>query len=163
MLITERIEPLEILDELPVRWDGPHVGRRLMEAMQTLRLMPMGGAIGYRPAWPAYAYEFDDLIAQHEQGELERTQAIQNRTRTMPTLRAITAMERALIWPASYLARSPRIAQATNCVALAHALDRDVGWVAAKRGGYADMWRQRHDRGCEIIASRLREKRVSIF
>jgi hypothetical protein len=34
MLITERIEPLEILDELPVRWDGPHVGRRLMEAMR---------------------------------------------------------------------------------------------------------------------------------
>src|SRR4030095_13217471 len=89
MLITERIEPLEILDELPVRWDGPHVGRRLMEAMQTLRLMPMGGAIGSRPAWPAYAYEFEDLIAQEQQGELERTQAIQNRTRTMPTLRAI--------------------------------------------------------------------------
>jgi hypothetical protein len=61
----------------------------------TLRLMPMGGAIGYRPAWPAYAYEFEDLIAQEQQGELERTQAIQNRTRTMPTLRAITAMERA--------------------------------------------------------------------
>jgi hypothetical protein len=154
---------LDILDELPARWDGPHVGRRLMEAMQTLRLLPMGGAIGFRPMWPPYCYEFEDLVAQEKQGELERTQKLQNRTRAMPPLRAITAMERALVWPATYLAPRLEIAQATNCVALAHALDRDVGWVAAKRGGYADTWRQRHDLGCEIIAQGLRTARVPIF
>jgi hypothetical protein len=155
--------PLEILDELPARWDGPHVGRRLMEAMQTLRLLPMGGGVGYRPTWPAYAYEFEDLLAQHEQGELERTQAIQNRTRMVPSSRAIRAMETALVWPAAYLAKTQRLARATNCVALAHALDRDAGWVAAKKGGFADTWRRRHDEGCEIIAFRLRAGRVALF
>jgi hypothetical protein len=155
--------PLEILEEIPTRWDGPHVGRRLMEAMRVLRLLPMAGAIGYRPAWPAYAYEFEDLLAQHEQGELERTQAIQNRTRLQPSIREITVMERALVWPAVYLGRTQTIASAVNAVALAHALDRDAGWVANKRGGYADTWRARHDRGCEIIAAGLRKERVPIF
>jgi hypothetical protein len=160
-LVQESLTAL--LDETPARWDGPHVGRRLCEAMQTLRLLPMAGAIGYRPAWPAYAYEFEDLVEQEKQGELERTQQQQNRTRLLPSIREITAMETALVWPARYLARTPKIAQAVNCVALAHALDRDAGWVAAKRGGYADTWRQQHDRGCEIIAARLRERRVPVF
>lgn len=160
--MTETILDI-LIEETPACWIGPHVGRRLMEAMRTLRLLPMAGAIGYRPAWPAYAYEFEDLLAQHEQGELERTQLVQNRSRILPGIRDLSLMERAIVWPASYLARKPQIASAVNCVALAHALDRDAGWVAAKKGGYADTWRQRHDLGCEIIASQLRDKRVPIF
>jgi len=161
--MCEAIDVLELIDETPPRWDGPHVGRRLMEAMRTLRMLPMQGVTGYRPAWPAYAYEFEDLLAQHEQGELERTQQQQNRTRLLPSLRDMTAMERAIGWPLVYLARNQIIAQAVNCVALAHALDRDAGWVAAKRGGYADTWRHRHDTGCEIIATRLRVELVPVF
>jgi hypothetical protein len=45
----------------------------------------------------------------------------------------------------------------------AHSLDRDSGWVAAKRGGYADTWRERHDRGCDIIARGLRACRTPVF
>ena len=48
-------------------------------------------------------------------------------------------------------------------MALAHSLDRDSGWVAAKHGGYADTWRQRHDAGCAIIAQGLRAGRVPVF
>jgi len=48
-------------------------------------------------------------------------------------------------------------------VAWAHSLDRDSGWVAAKRGGYADTWRERHDRGCDIIARGLRACRTPVF
>src|SRR6516225_5640430 len=66
---------LEILDETPPTWDGPHVGRRLMEAMRTLRLLPMPGVTGYRPAWPPYLYEFDDLVAQEKQGRTGADQA----------------------------------------------------------------------------------------
>jgi hypothetical protein len=50
-----------------------------------------------------------------------------------------------------------------NAVSLAHALDRDAGWVAKKRGGYADTWRQRHDRGCELIARGLATDLVPVF
>jgi hypothetical protein len=53
--------------------------------------------------------------------------------------------------------------RAVNAVALAHSLDRDSGWVANKRGGYADTWRERHDQGCNIIARGLRACRLPVF
>jgi len=62
-----------------------------------------------------------------------------------------------------FLSRSMHIVIAVNAVALAHSLERDAGWVAAKRGGYADTWRQRHDQGCEIIARELRAGLVPVF
>jgi hypothetical protein len=74
--------------------------------MQTLRLIPMSnGARGFQQNWPAYRYEWEDLLAQAEQGELERTMAIQNRTRDVPSHVAVTRMESAIHWPTLYLRR----------------------------------------------------------
>jgi hypothetical protein len=161
--ISEAELQLELLDdETPARWSGPHVGRRLTEAMRTLALLPMGAGSGHA-VWPPYCYEWDDLLAQQAQGELERTQQLQNRIRLLPSLRAVTEMELAICWPAEYLGRLPDLLRAVNAVALAHSLDRDAGWVAAKRGGYGDTWRQRHDAGCSIIAQGLRAGRVPVF
>jgi hypothetical protein len=156
--------PLDLLDDdtPPSIWTGPHVGRRLCEAMQTLMELPMGGG-GGSSCWPAYAYEWEDLLAQQQQGELERTMAQQNRIRLLPSLRAISEMELAICWPAEYLGRLPDLLRAVNAVALAHSLDRDAGWVAAKRGGYGDTWRSRHDAGCGIIAQGLRALRMPVF
>lgn len=72
-------------------------------------------------------------------------------------------MEAAFSWPAQHLAQLPPLLVAVNAVSLAHALDRDVGWVANKRGGYADTWRQRYDEGCSIIARGLRACRSPVF
>jgi hypothetical protein len=154
---------IDPLDDVPAIWSGPHVGRRLTDGMRTLRLLPMGTVAGYRGNWPPYVYEFEDLLAQHEQGELERTQAIQNRVRLLPSFRDISQMEIAICWPAQFLARSANLVTAVNAVAFAHALGRDAGWVAAKRGGYADTWRQRHDAGCAMIAKGLRTAMVPVF
>ena len=164
--VLSRLEqpvPFDPLDDAPAAWSGPHVGRRLTEAMRTLRALPIPTGIGYRAAWPAYAYEFEDLLAQHEQGELERTQQQQNRTRLLPSYTEVSRMEIAICWPAQFLARSTHLVCAVNAVALAHSLDRDAGWVAASRGGYADTWRERHDQGCEIIAAGLRGGLVPVF
>jgi hypothetical protein len=130
--------------------------------MRTLALLPMGDVGGYA-AWPPYIYEWDDLVAQEAQGELERTQKLQNRIRLLPSNREVQRMEAAICWPAQYLARLTPLLVAVNAVALAHALDRDSGWIAAKRGGSADTWRERHDRGCDIIARGLRSCRVPVF
>ena len=117
---------LELLDDAPTTWTGPHVGRRLTEGMRTLAELPMSSVRGYA-AWPAYSYEWDDLLAQQAQGELERTQALQNRIRLLPSSREVQRMEQAIIWPAQFLARLTPILVAVNAVALAHAFDRDFG------------------------------------
>ena len=117
---------------------------------------------GLRSGRPT-CYEWDDLLAQQAQGELERTQALQNRIRLLPSSRELQRMEAAICWPAEYLARLFELLRAVNAVAWAHSLDRDSGWVAAKRGGYADTWRERHDRGCDIIARGLRACRTPVF
>jgi hypothetical protein len=153
---------MEQLLDAPSIWTGPHAGLRLTEAMRTLALLPTGGGGGYA-AWPSYSYEWDDLLAQQAQGELERTQAQQNRIRLMPSSRELQRMEACIVWPAQFLARLAELLRAVNAVAWAHALDRDAGWVAAKRGGDADTWRVRHDQGCEIIARGLRSCRVPVF
>lgn len=162
-----KFNPLEdwAMDDIaPSTWDGPHVGRRLMEAMRILRMLPADVMRGYSAAWPAYGYEFEDLLAQQEQGELERTQRIQNRTRILPSYQDVTRMEQAICWPAQFLRENAEyLRRAVNAVALAHSLDRDAGWVAAKHGGYADTWRFNHDRGCDIIASGLRRELAPVF
>jgi hypothetical protein len=160
--MTNAVLADELLDETPSTWNGPHVGRRLTEAMRTLAMLPMGGG-GGTSAWPPYAYEWDDLLAQQAQGELERTQQLQNRIRLLPSSREVQRMEQCIVWPAEYLTRLVHLLRAVNAVALAHSLDRDSGWVANKCGGYADTWRERHDQGCDVIARGLRACRVSVF
>jgi hypothetical protein len=65
---NELIE-FDLLD-LPSKWTGEWVSRRFVEGPKTLRLIPMKGAPrGFANAWPAYAYEFEDLIGQAEQRE----------------------------------------------------------------------------------------------
>jgi hypothetical protein len=135
------------------------------EAHATFRAMPVRSySTKSRTAWPAYMYTFEDLTAQADQYELEQTYQTQNRTKVSPTVKQITAANKALCWPAEYLsALHPQLCEAVNAVALAHSLGADAGWVTRKRGGYADTWRERHDRGCEVIADRLVADRVAVF
>ena len=166
MKMASHAVQLQLIDDdiAPAVWSGPHVSLRLVEAMQTLRLVPMPpGARGFGQAWPAYSYEWEDLLAQHEQGELERTQQLQNRSRPVPSWRDITRMEAAIHWPARFLGHAADLVIAVNAVALAYAVNRDTGWVARRRGGYADTWRERYDEGCIAIARGLRATRVPVF
>jgi hypothetical protein len=161
--LAEPLDPLWMPEELPTAWNGAHVAVRLTEAFVTVLKMP-GGRKGYRSLWPAYMYEFDDLVAQAEQGELERTMNTQNRVKVAPSTQEITRMETATYWPMQHLhAQHPQLCEAVNMIALAHALGFDAGWVARKRGRYAGTWRQRHDRGCQIIAAGLVGNKVAVF
>jgi hypothetical protein len=155
----------EQTDVLPPTWNGAHVGLRIAEGFVTFRAMSLKDySTEARTAWPPYMYEFDDLVEQQKQGELERTQQQQNRTRVSPSVREIARAIEVCYWPVKYLsAAHPALCEAVNAVSLAHALDRDAGWVTRKRGGYADTWRARHDAGCEIIAAQLTADRVWVF
>jgi hypothetical protein len=161
-----RFNPLEdaVMDDIPPpTWIGPHVGKRLAEALRILRALPFRSYGGLGAPWPAYTYEFEDLLAQHEQGELEKTMKMQNRTRLVPSYTEVTRMEAAICWPAQFLIARPALLCAVNAVALARSLERDAGWVANKRGGYADTWRRRHDDGCDVIAAGLSAGMIPVF
>lgn len=171
LLLIRRDDPLKfnpledgVMDDVaPAIWSGPHVGKRIAEGMRTLRMLPMRAVAGYCATWPAYAYEFEDLLAQQEQGELEKTQRMQNRARLLPSYSDVTRMEITICWPAHFLAQAEHLMRAVNLVALAHSMERDSEWVAGERGGYADTWRNRHDKGCDVIADGLRRRLVPVF
>jgi hypothetical protein len=48
----EPFDPLAVIEELPSRWNGPHVGRRITEGFATFRALPLGDKGGAAPAWP---------------------------------------------------------------------------------------------------------------
>jgi hypothetical protein len=149
---------------LPCAWNGSHVALRIVEGFTTLLKMPLRGHSGLRSPRSPYMYEFADLAAQTEGGELEKTQAEQNRVRIVPSAREIAHMEEATYFPAQYLGADPELRSAVGMIGLAHALGFDAGWVVKKRGGgTADDWRQRHDEGRELIAAGLIRNRVKVF
>jgi hypothetical protein len=154
-------------EPLPPKWTGGHCALRLCEGFKTLRQLPIRGApLGFKNSyWVAYSYEWQDLLAQAE-GEAEAlkvTQRSQNRVRVQPSLQEVTRCEAVIGWSAQYLRAFDHLCEAVNIVALAHSLGRDAGWCTRKRGGYADTWRQRHDKGCAIIATGLIRDRVPVF
>ena len=159
---VSKTETLTVLDDAPLSWSGGHVGRRLTEAMRTLRMLPMPGSAAIAATGRPIRYEWEDLLAQQEQGELERTQATQNRIRLLPSYRDVTRMEAAISWPAAFL-NGTVLACAVNLVSFAHSLELDAGWVSAKRGGDPELWRIKHDRGCSLIATALQRDRVPVF
>jgi hypothetical protein len=74
-------------DYVPARWDGPHVGKRLVEGLRTLMLMPMPrGPRASGSHWPAYGHDWADLLAQQEADaeQKQRDQREANRTRLRP-------------------------------------------------------------------------------
>jgi hypothetical protein len=159
-------DPLDFdLLELPSKWSGEHCALRLCEGFKTLRQLPIKGSpVGFKNGWPvAHLYEWEDLIAQAESETLQVTQREQNRVRVQPSLREVTRCEAVITWGARYLSAFDHLCEAVNMVALAHSLGLDAGWVTHKRGGYADTWRQRHDKGCAIIAAGLIKDRVPVF
>lgn len=156
-------------EALPARWHAMHVGLRITEGFVTFRSLHMHDyKLEAGCAWPSYAYEFEDLVAQGRiNGDgtlaLEQTMQDKNRTRVSPSVNEITRAVEVTYWPAKYLAGAAHLCEAVNVVSFAHAIERDAGWVVRKRGGYADTWLQRHENGCAIIAENLIAARVRVF
>ena len=54
-------------DYVPPNWDGPYVGKRLVEGLRTLMLMPTpSGPRMFGNGWPEYAFDWADQCAQQE-------------------------------------------------------------------------------------------------
>ena len=146
---------------LPATWTGPHVGLRLAEAFAILKWTPTGGdsrRMSLRTSCPPYIHEFEDRVAQQElEGEIE------GRAQLQFSAREIANADKALVWPLTYLRQHPELCVAVNAVARAYSVGLDAGAVAKERGGCGEVWRERHDLGCERIAAGLIADRVVVF
>ena len=148
--------------ELPSRWTGEHCSLRLCEGRSgscrsrarrwDSKMAGRGGiSTSGKIFWPCTSRSMtrSRRPCAHRIGQ--------------PSLREVTRCEAVIAWGGQYLRGFDHLCKAVNMVALAHSLGRDAGWCTRKRGGYADTWRQRHDKGCAIIAAGLIRDRISVF
>lgn len=145
---------------LPLTWTAPHVALRIMQGFQIQQLSPERDCFSVRSGWPDYKHAPDDLDEQTKQRGLEEAQAVQDQ----PSGADIARADEVTYWAMKYLgSKFPPLAAAVNAVACARAQGGDAASAARKYGGYADTWRERHDRGCELIAEGLIADRVRVF
>ena len=153
-------------DYVPPAWDGPHVGKRLVEGLRTLRQMPRSnGPQQFGNAWPEYTFDWADHLAQLEAEETQRRQDahVRNWTKVLPTSIEIARMEIAAIWPGRYLREFPQLITAVQCAAVARARHRDLHWVANNLNLPDRLVRRWNREGLDMIAAGLRRDTVIIF
>jgi hypothetical protein len=135
------LSPQEIVDDwhpldhkpapeyIPPYWIGTHAGKRLAEALRTLRCIPINGVPqGFATSWPEYAIEWGDSLAQLAGDEEQQKQevAARNWSKTIPTSVEISRMEAAIIWPGRYLGGFPQLVRAVGAVASARARGQNI-------------------------------------
>jgi hypothetical protein len=111
------------------------VGKRLVEGLRTLMLMPMPrGPRSSGSHWPGYAHDCADLLAQQEADAEQKQRDLReaNRTRLRPSSVEIAHMEQAICWPARYLHSLPQLLRTVHAVAAGRARDRDMEHAARR-------------------------------
>jgi hypothetical protein len=148
---------------IPERWDGPHVGKRLIEAFKTLSQLPArGGPVAFGSFWPEMFVEWHDELAQAQADEEQKAADARaaNRVRIRPTAHEITVMEQAIVWPARYLVpHRVNLARAVGFVALWRSREQELGWIARRLRVGVRVLRLRNRRGLDLIAAGLQEIR----
>lgn len=88
-------------DPLPRSWTADHVGKRLIEAHEVLRRIPMNiWPQGYSALWPEYTHDAGELAIQAGAGTLELGRNIIIKGASAIEL---ARMNEALLWPIQFL------------------------------------------------------------
>jgi hypothetical protein len=153
---------------IPPDWDGPHVGRRLIEAFKTLARLPDTGPGGCRTAWPLYQYEVREYFAALANGGLgtdvaDELQRDRNRARVPASAEEIMRMECAIAWPARYLAGRAMLSFMVQEVARRRAQEWPLGDIARKLRRGPRYLRRCNRVGLDHIAAGLRADGVAVF
>lgn len=145
---------------IPDFWDGPHVGKRLVEAFKVLANLPDGGKRGGAPGfWPQIFHDEEDLKAQKEAVVEEPA-----RPRIKPSSAEISRMETVIVWPGCYLFGDAERAIIVQKVAFFRSIDMDMGHVARRlRFANDRALRQINRDGLDAIAAGLRRDKINIF
>jgi hypothetical protein len=151
-------------EHVPEYWTGPHVGLRLVQAFKTLANMPDTRTGSSRGFWPAYFYEWDDLLAQQQSDAQSKDDAASalNRAKIRPSARDVSRMEQAISWPGRYCTSVP-CARIVQRVAFYRSRDMDAHMLARKMRLDPKSLRKRNREGLDIIAIGLRRDKVRVF
>ena len=148
---------------VPPRWDGPHVGKRLVEGLRTLRLMPMPrGPREFGSAWPQWMVEWEDRLAR-EEAERVKEQEVQNRVRLRPSSIEIMHSEISIAWPGHFLIQFPQLLRAVQMCTLARSYERDNRWAAHRLGIPERLVRRWSYDGLDKIAVGLIREKVPVW
>jgi hypothetical protein len=150
---------------IPPKWYGPHVGKRLAEALRTLRHLPVNGyPVGFTNSWPAILHEYSDRAAYEDDPIWKAERAAEaNWTKPRPSSVEIARMETAIVWPARYLSHVPQLLRTVQTVALAGARDRDIAHAARRLAVPGRLARRWNCEGIDLIAAGLRRDAVAMF
>lgn len=103
MMDPARLAPLLDEDPLPPSWTWRHVGRRLLDAFDTIRVLPeKDKPKTFGSMWPSYRPEAGDLAHQAGQGTLARPTG-----RRSVSAVEVELMEEAIEWPLQFLNSLP--------------------------------------------------------
>jgi hypothetical protein len=156
----------EAPEYVPAVWTPTHAGQRLADGLRTLRQMPVApGPREFGGSWPAWSYEWADLLAQQEMesDQRELIERQKNRTRIRPSARQIAEMERTISWPATYLRHDQRVLRAVQACSLCRARGLDLDRAAHRLRIAPHILRARYLRGLDHIAAGLTRDNVAVF
>ena len=172
--ISSTIDPdtgAELWDEdagapRPERWDGDHVGRRLVDAFRTLDRLPRPK--GPRQAgnhWPLHRVEWADRLAQAELPERERRERErrQNDLAFRPSGGEIARMDAALDWLRDLRGRDPDLALLVTLWAYRTVRRRPLRALAQELGISPPTFYKRRDRALAWLAETLEAQAVPVF
>jgi hypothetical protein len=152
---------------VPKTWDGPHVGKRLVDGLRILQRVPVArGLRGFGNAWPSYRYDWTDELWQLTADEQQKWQDAQarNLTRAIPSSEEITRMEATIGWPGHYLLSFPQLMRVVQTAARARARFRDLHSVAHRELKLPlRLVRHWNREGLDRIAAGLRRDDVRVF
>lgn len=151
---------------IPASWDGPHVGKRIIEGLRILARLPMARAVAqFFNSWPGFEIEYSER-AQYADDPVWKAEraAERNYARDLPSSHEIAHMERTISWPAHYLADVPQLLITVSVVALMRSRDLDIDFAARRRLHLPPWVVRRWNRdGLEFIAHGLVLDAAPIF
>src|SRR5262249_49930950 len=152
---------------VPTRWNGPHVGKRLIEAFHALARLPVANGPRFHSGfWPEWTREWTAKMARLEAGARQPTAQARaaNRARILPSAAEISRMEAAISWPGTYLAGPrPILARTVGIVAMWRSRERDLSWIASKLRLGVHTVRARNRAGLDLIAAGLHQDGVPVL
>ncbi len=153
-------------EEIPLRWEPEHIGRRLVKAFVTLDRLPrVRGPREPGGHWPLHAVEWADQLARAELDQSEkRTREIeQNRSILRPSSAEIAEMEMAFDWLRELRNVDSGMALVASLWALSSARHRSLRKLCAQKHWAPYTFYRKRTKALSFLAGWLNERNVPVF